>query len=108
MDVKDLDYVIKTTSAFRLLSDPTRFCILCVLSKAKEGLCVYEIADMVNISHSAASHQMKKLEAHGIVRCYRDGQSVCYQLTDTSFTQNLLRVMRVFRPKKMHRLAHNK
>lgn len=98
MDPNDINQIIKTTSAFRLLGDPTRFRILCFLLKEKEGMCVYEIADSVDISHSAASHQLAKLEAHNIVECYREGQSACYALKDNEFTRNLIRVMQSFRP----------
>ena len=88
--------VLKITSAFKILSDPTRFKILCSLVKNKKGLCVYELADMVNISHSAASHQLSKLEAHGVVDSFKEGQNVCYSLKDNTLVQNLIRVMKIF------------
>ena len=90
------DNIVKTTTVFKLLSDPTRFKILCLLSRTKDGLCVNELADAVGISHSAASHQLSKLEARGIVASFREGQTVCYELQNNSFTQNLTRVMKVF------------
>ena len=101
MNPNDLNYVLRTTAAFRLLSDPTRFRILCLLSKAKNGMCVYEIAEAVGISHSAASHQMSKLEARSVVKCYREGQSICYELQNSEFTKNLIRVMRSFHPPRV-------
>jgi len=103
MNPDDINYIAKTTSAFRLLSDPTRFRILCVLSKEKNGMCVYELAEAVGISQSAASHQLSKLEAREIVKCYREGQSICYELHISEFTKNLLRVMRSFEPFKKNR-----
>jgi len=72
--------VTKAILAFKLLSDPTRYRILSMLFGEPEGLCVYEIAEGVNISHSAASHQLAKLEAHQIVESFREGQTVCYEI----------------------------
>jgi len=90
------DNIIKTTTAFKILSDPTRFKMLCLLSNTREGLCVGELAEGVGISHSAASHQLAKLEAHNVVCSFREGQEVCYELEKNPFTQNLLRVMSAF------------
>lgn len=90
------DNLIKTTTAFKILSDPTRFKMLCLLSKNKKGLCVGELADAVGISHSAASHQLSKLESRNIVISFREGQTICYELQKNSFTDNLLRVMKAF------------
>ena len=91
-----IDEVVKTTTAFKILSDPTRFRMLCLLAREKEGLCVGELAEAVGVSHSAASHQLAKLEAHRVVVSFRKGQEVCYELEHNEFTQNLLRVMKVF------------
>ena len=91
-----LEKVSKATTAFKILSDPTRFRILSLLFESKEELCVTDIAEMVNISHSAASHQLSKLEAHGIVSSYRDGQTMCYEVNDNELFDSLKRVMQVF------------
>mgnify|MGYP001795687236 CR=1 FL=1 len=74
-----------TTDIFKLLSDPTRVKILEVLMKTRtQDICVKEIAQAVEASHSATSHQLAKLEAKGIVSCKRVGQTSCYSLsTDT-------------------------
>lgn len=88
--------VIKATTAFKILADPTRFKILCLLLKAKEGLCVYEVAEGMDISHSAASHQLTKLEARGIVKSYREGQTVCYEMCENTVTRNIQTLMKPF------------
>ncbi|MBL7045665.1 MAG: winged helix-turn-helix transcriptional regulator [Parcubacteria group bacterium] len=97
IDITDVDRIVRTTTSFRLLSDPTRFKILCLLHRAKNGMCVYEIADEVGISHSATSHQLSKLEDKGIVKCFREGKSACYELTNTAFVKDLVTVMKSFR-----------
>lgn len=91
-----LEKVSKATTAFKILSDPTRFKILSLLFESKGELCVTDIAEQVNISHSAASHQLSKLEAHGIVSSYRDGQTVCYELNNNELVGNLKQVMKTF------------
>lgn len=90
------DNIIKTTTAFKILSDPTRFKILLLLARAKDGMCVYELADAVDISHSAVSHQLSKLEAHNVVESFREGQEVCYELQKNKFTKNMLSIMKTF------------
>ena len=96
MRILYLEKVSKATTTFKILSDPTRFRILSLLFESKEELCVTDIAEMVNISHSAASHQLSKLEAHGIVSSYRDGQTMCYEVNDNELVDSLKRVMQVF------------
>ena len=97
VDITDVDRIVRTTSAFRLLSDPTRFKILCILSRAPNGMCVCEIAEAVGITHSAASHQLSRLEDKKIVKCFRHGQSACYELTNTLFVKDLITVMKSFK-----------
>jgi len=98
MTVASIDQIIKTTSAFRLLSDPTRCKMILLLSKRKDGMCVYEIAEAIGISHSAISHQLAKLEMKEIVAPIRQGKEICYQLNGTSFVRNILHVMKIFNP----------
>ena len=96
MTTETLDQIMHTTSAFRLLSDPTRCKMILLLSKRQNGMCVYELADETNVSHSAASHQLARLEMKGIVTAYPEGKKVCYRLKDTPFTKNILHVMKIF------------
>lgn len=95
--MNEIDYIVQTTSAFKILSDPTRFKIVCLLLKNAEGICVNEIADSVSISHSAVSHQLSKLEAKGVVTSFREGQTICYELKKNAFTKNLIHVIRIFK-----------
>lgn len=88
--------ITKAITVLKILSDPTRFRILSMLLDSPEGLCVYEIAEGVGISHSAASHQLAKLEAHGIVESFREGQTVCYELRDSELTDSLKEIMDTF------------
>lgn len=88
--------ITQTAEAARLLSDPTRLRILSLLFDEPEGMCVYEIADKVGSSPSATSHQLAKLEANEIVICFREGQKMCYQITDTSLVKRIKKILDIF------------
>jgi ArsR family transcriptional regulator len=85
------------TTSFKVLADPTRFKILMLLIYSEDaGICVNEIAEAANVSHSAASHQLAKLEARTIVSGYRDGQTICYELNDNQLVDRLKAAVAVF------------
>jgi DNA-binding transcriptional ArsR family regulator len=65
---------------FRILGDPTRVRIVDAL--ADGDLCVHEIAERVDISESAVSHQLRLLRTMRIVRGRREGRCVYYTLDD--------------------------
>lgn len=92
----DTGRVAEIAGMLRLLSDPTRFRVLCCLIEHREGMCVYELAEELGVSHSAMSHQLNRLEDRGIVASFRDGQSVCYQLNDAPAVSRLKRVIAIF------------
>ena len=84
----------KATIAFKILADATRFRILSLLYSS-EAMCVYEIAEAVGISHSAASHQLSNLEARGVLKSFRDGQNVCYEVHKSALSDDIRRIMNV-------------
>jgi DNA-binding transcriptional ArsR family regulator len=65
---------------FRVLGDPTRVRILDALSGGE--LCVCDIAALVGISESAASHQLRLLRGMRLVRPRRAGRLVYYAVDD--------------------------
>jgi ArsR family transcriptional regulator, lead/cadmium/zinc/bismuth-responsive transcriptional repressor len=65
---------------FRVLGDPTRVRILDALSSGE--LCVCDIASLVGISESAASHQLRLLRGMRLVRPRRSGRLVYYAVDD--------------------------
>jgi DNA-binding transcriptional ArsR family regulator len=65
---------------FRALGDPTRVRILDVLATGE--LCVCDIASLVGISESAASHQLRLLRGLRLVRPRRSGRLVYYAVDD--------------------------
>jgi ArsR family transcriptional regulator, lead/cadmium/zinc/bismuth-responsive transcriptional repressor len=65
---------------FKVLGDPTRVRILDALSHGE--LCVCDIASLVGISESAASHQLRLLRGMRLVRPRRSGRQVYYAVDD--------------------------
>ncbi len=65
---------------FKIFSDSTRIRILFVLFEAE--VCVCDIADMLNMTQSAVSHQLRILKQSKLVKSRRDGKSVFYSLAD--------------------------
>ena len=65
---------------FKVLGDVTRVRILDALSRA--GLCVGDLAELLDVSESAVSHQLRLLRGMRLVRPRRDGRLVFYALDD--------------------------
>ncbi|MGC2872607.1 ArsR/SmtB family transcription factor [Ihubacter sp. rT4E-8] len=65
---------------FKVFGDPTRIRILYALST--EELCVQDIADKLDMSQSAISHQLRILKQMSLVKFRRDGKTIYYSLAD--------------------------
>ena len=78
--IPDGDVLNKLTDLFKILGDPTRAKILLGL-KGRE-LCVCDLGELVGLTLSAASHQLKALKQASLVSARRDGKNVYYTLDD--------------------------
>ncbi len=67
---------------FKVLGDPTRMQILTALFVQNE-LCVCDISDLLGMSQSAISHQLRLLRTTHLVKNRREGKSIYYSLDDT-------------------------
>jgi DNA-binding transcriptional ArsR family regulator len=65
---------------FKVLGDVTRVRILDAISKTE--LCVGDIAELLGLSESAVSHQLRLLRGQRLVRPRRAGQMIFYALDD--------------------------
>ena len=65
---------------FRVFGDSTRIRILYVLFEAE--VCVCDIAEVLGMSQSAISHQLRVLKQSKLVRSRRDGKTIYYSLAD--------------------------
>lgn len=74
----DDELVSESAMFFQALSDPTRLKI--VLALKRYEMCVGEIANMLGLSSSNTSHQLKILRLAKIVTYKKEGQMYFYRL----------------------------
>ena len=65
---------------FKVFGDSTRIRILFVLFEAE--ICVCDLAQALNMTQSAISHQLKILKQSKLVKNRREGKSIFYSLAD--------------------------
>lgn len=65
---------------FKVFGDSTRIRILYALFENE--LCVGDIAELLNMSQSSVSHQLRILKDAKLVRFRREGKSIFYALDD--------------------------
>ncbi|CCY57890.1 transcriptional regulator ArsR family [Clostridium sp. CAG:632] len=65
---------------FKVFGDSTRIRILYVLFE--DELCVGDIAELLNMSQSSVSHQLRILKDAKLVKFRREGKSIFYALDD--------------------------
>lgn len=66
---------------FKVFGDATRLKILYVLLCSE--MCVYDIANLVGMSQSAISHQLRTLKQMDLVKNRREGKIIYYSLADS-------------------------
>lgn len=66
---------------FKVFGDSTRIRILFVLFEAE--VCVCDLAQLLNMTQSAISHQLRILKQNKLVKSRREGKSVFYSLADS-------------------------
>lgn len=70
---------------FKVLGDSTRIRIICALFESE--LCVCDIANVLNMTQSAISHQLKTLKQARLVKSRREGKVMYYTLDDEHVKQ---------------------
>lgn len=66
---------------FKALGDPTRIRIMDAL--AKDEFCVCDLVELLQLSQSATSHQLRVLRNNHLVKYRREGKMVYYSLDDS-------------------------
>ena len=81
---KELNYneeiVYDLADLFKVFSDSTRIKILVVLFEGE--LCVNDIAEAVEMSQTAVSHQLRVLKQNHLIKYRREGKNMFYSLAD--------------------------
>lgn len=65
---------------FKIFGDSTRLQILCALESSQ--MCVGDLCNVLDITKSAASHQLNILKANKLVKYRKVGKNVVYSLDD--------------------------
>lgn len=74
------DTMERIAELFNAFGDPTRVHILSLLAQSER--CVGEIAQAVDLSQSAISHQLRILKQMHLIKFRREGKNVRYALAD--------------------------
>ncbi len=79
-DLPDDDILYDLADLFRIFADSTRIKILYALYESE--LCVGAIAQLLGMTQSAISHQLRALKQAKLVKFRREGKTVFYSLAD--------------------------
>ncbi len=75
------DEFFEVADLFKMFGDSTRLKILFALSRAE--LCVCEITELIGMTQSAVSHQLRVLKSARLIKYRRAGKTVYYSLADS-------------------------
>jgi len=78
--IPDEDSLYDLAELFKIFGDSTRIRILFVLLEAE--VCVCDMAEALNMSQSAVSHQLAILKKAKLIKNRREGKSIFYSLAD--------------------------
>ena len=76
----DEEEISDLSDLFKVFGDSTRLKILFVLFEAE--VCVCDLAEILHMTQSAISHQLKVLKQSKLVTNRREGKSIFYSLAD--------------------------
>lgn len=76
----DEETIYDMSLLFKMFADPTRVKILHVLHENELNVC--EISHILNMTHSAISHQLATLKMANLVKGTKVGKEVYYSLID--------------------------
>ena len=79
-EMPDEESLYDLAELFKVFGDTTRIRILYVLFEAE--MCVCDIAEILNMTQSAISHQLRVLKQARLVRNRREGKQIYYSLAD--------------------------
>lgn len=78
--IPDEEKLYDLADFFKVFADSTRIKILYVLLCSE--MCVCDLAQILGMTQSAISHQLRTLKQMDLVRNRRDGKTVFYSLAD--------------------------
>lgn len=76
----DEDKLYDLAELFKVFGDSSRIRILFVLFE--KDICVGDLSEILNMTQSAVSHQLRILKNSKLVGCRREGKQMIYYLAD--------------------------
>lgn len=80
-DMPEEEKLYDLAELFKIFGDSTRIKILYVLFERE--MCVCDIAELLHMTQSAISHQLRVLKQSQLVKFRREGKTVYYSLADS-------------------------
>ncbi|MBU1148565.1 metalloregulator ArsR/SmtB family transcription factor [Patescibacteria group bacterium] len=88
---------IKQASSFiKLLNEPNRLRILCLLKQGE--LCVCEIFQALNLPQNLVSHHLKVLKDFGLISSRKEGLKVFYRLNQKTLASQTKLLTKFLKP----------
>lgn len=78
--IPDETILSDTAELLKVFGDPTRIRIIFVLGQSE--MCVCDIANLLGMTQSAISHQLRVLKQARLVKARRSGKTIFYSLCD--------------------------
>ena len=92
--INKLDELTALADFFAIAGNPTRLRMLYLLAAGKE-LCVCDLADVLDMSVSAVSHQLRKLRDRSMLLQRREGPTIFYRLAPGAFQELLVKLFKI-------------
>ena len=83
-EMPDDEILFDLAELFKIFGDSTRIKILYLLFESE--MCVCDIAQMLRMTQSAISHQLRVLKQMDLVKSRREGKTIFYSLADRHIT----------------------
>ena len=84
LDMPDEERLYDLAELFKVFGDSTRIKILYVLFESE--MCVCDIAEALEMTQSAVSHQLRIIKNARLIKSRREGKTVFYSLADDHVT----------------------
>ena len=81
----DEETLFDIAELFKVFGDSTRMKIICCLFEHE--MCVCDIAELINSTQSAVSHQLRVLKQAKLVKFRKEGKTVYYSLDDEHISE---------------------
>lgn len=78
--IEDEEFIYDVADFFKIFGDSTRIKLLELLLECE--MCVGDIAEKLNMTQSAVSHQLRVLRQNDLVKYRREGKTIFYSLDD--------------------------